>query len=194
MTRRSTEAIVLVGPMGAGKTSIGRRVARELQLPFSDTDSLIVRDHGPIAQLFASHGEAHFREVERGAVREALARGGVVALGGGAVLDADTRKDLSAHRVVLLTVSPRIVRARIQGASRPLLADGDDPVARWETIMASRSALYAEVADITFDTSSGPLSQVVHDIVSWVHGVLEDPAGPSGENVRNAQSERSESK
>lgn len=191
MTSSHTEAIVLVGPMGAGKTSVGRRVARDLQRPFSDTDSLIVRDRGPIAQLFASHGEARFREIERGAVLEALAQGGVVALGGGAVLDADTRADLAAHHVVLLTVSPRIVRARIQGASRPLLADGDDPVARWESIMASRSALYAEVADVTFDTSSGPLSQVVSDIVSWVR-VVEDHAGPAGEHVRGALSERSE--
>jgi shikimate kinase len=168
MTSSTPEAIVLVGPMGAGKSSIGRRVARELGVAFTDTDSLVVRDHGPIPALFAAQGEAEFRRVERIAVCEALASGGVVALGGGAVLDPDTRQDLARHRVVLLTVSPRTVRGRIQGESRPLLVEGEDPVARWEAILAERVGLYQEVADITFDTSTGPLAHVVADIVSWV--------------------------
>jgi shikimate kinase len=170
MSGRSAQAIVLVGPMGAGKSSIGRRVARELGIPFTDTDTLVVRDHGAIAELFATQGEARFREFERAAVKEALARGGVVALGGGAVLDADTRRDLEDHRVVLLTVSPGIVRGRIQGAARPLLIDDEDPVARWETIYESRRPLYAEVADVTFDTSTGPLALVVADIIGWAQG------------------------
>ncbi|GAA1950832.1 shikimate kinase [Microbacterium deminutum] len=194
MTRTSTEAIVLVGPMGAGKSSIGRRVARELGLPFTDTDTLVVRDHGPIAQLFATQGEAGFREMERGAVQEALARGGVVALGGGAILDPATRTDLGAHHVVLLTVSPQIVKARIQGARRPLLADGDDPVARWEAIVASRSALYAEVADVTFDTSHGPLALVVKDIVSWARHMREGRGIPANGNAWDALSEGTETK
>ena len=83
----SARAIVLIGPMGAGKTSVGRRVARALEVPFADTDKLVVRDHGPIPELFAHHGEGYFRALERDAVAEALERGGVVALGGGAVLD-----------------------------------------------------------------------------------------------------------
>ncbi|MFH8249837.1 shikimate kinase [Microbacterium sp. B2969] len=170
MAEGTTAAIVLVGPMGAGKTSIGRRVARELGVTFTDTDSIVVRDHGAIADLFATQGETRFREIERAAVGEALARGGVVALGGGAVLNADTRHDLAAHRVVLLTVAPHIVRSRIQGEARPLLATDDDPVARWQTIMAARKPLYEEVADVTFDTSSGPLALVVADIVAWVRG------------------------
>lgn len=161
-----TGAIVLIGPMGAGKTSIGRRVARELGVPFADTDKIVVRDHGPIPELFVCEGEARFRELEREAVREALARGGVVALGGGAVLDADTRARLKDHRVVFLTVSPNIVAARIHGADRPLLADGD-PVARWKRIFAERRELYDEAADVTFDTSTGPLAAVVADIVAW---------------------------
>ena len=159
-------AIVLIGPMGAGKTSVGRRVARALGLPFTDTDKLIVRDHGPIPELFASSGEAHFREIERAAVAEALSRGGVVALGGGAVLDAQTRARSRAQRVVFLTVSAHIVAGRIHGSARPLLADAD-PVARWQRIFAERRRLYEEVADITFDTSSGPLSAVVAEIVTW---------------------------
>ncbi|MFB9646425.1 shikimate kinase [Microbacterium terregens] len=159
-------AIVLIGPMGAGKTSVGRRVARALGQTFTDTDKAIVRDHGPIPELFASFGEARFREIERTAVADALARGGVVALGGGAILDAATRADLAAHRVVLLTVSPHIVAGRLHGGDRPLLADAD-PVARWQRIFAERRGLYEEAADVTFDTSSGPLAAVVADIVSW---------------------------
>lgn len=159
-------AIVLVGPMGAGKTSIGRRVARALGVGFVDTDKLVVRDHGPIPELFVRFGEAHFRALERAAVREALAAGGVVALGGGAVLDAATRADLAAHRVVFLTVSPKVVAGRIQGGDRPLLADGD-PVARWQRIFTERRSVYEEVADLTLDTSSGPLAGVVAEIVAW---------------------------
>jgi shikimate kinase len=161
-----TRAIVLIGPMGAGKTSVGRRVARALDRPFSDTDKIVVRDHGAIADLFASHGEAHFREVERVAVQEALTGGGVVALGGGAVLDAATRADLKRHRVVLLTVQPHTIASRIDGGARPLLA-GEDPVVRWTRIFDERRSIYEEVADVTFDTSSGPLAEVVTRIVGW---------------------------
>lgn len=159
-------ALVLVGPMGAGKTSVGRRLAKTLGVSFTDTDKLIVRDHGPIADLFVGYGEAHFRALERDAVREALAQGGVIALGGGAVLNSDTRADLVDHDVILLTVSPRIVAGRINGEERPLLA-GEDPVARWRRILGERMPVYREVADVTFDTSSGPLAGVVSAIVEW---------------------------
>jgi len=164
MTER---AVVLIGPMGAGKTSIGRRVARALERTFTDTDKVVVRDHGAIAELFTTHGEAHFREVERAAVAEALARGGVVALGGGAVLDAATRADLVGHDVVLLTVQPHVVASRIGGSTRPLL-NAEDPVERWARIYDERRPVYEEVADVTFDTSSGPLADIVTAIVEWV--------------------------
>jgi len=163
-------ALVLIGPMGAGKTSVGRRVARALQQPFSDTDKIVVRDHGPIPALFTAHGEAHFRAIEREAVVEALARGGVVALGGGAVLDPTTRARLAAHRVVLLTVAPHVVASRIHGDERPLLGD-EDPAARWLRIFEERRPVYEATADIAFDTSSGPLARVVDDIVAWAQGV-----------------------
>ena len=159
-------AIVLIGPMGAGKTSVGRRVARALGVNFADTDKLVVRDHGPIPAIFERFGEARFRELERAAVSESLAAGGVVALGGGAILDPATRADLAAHRVAFLTVSPKVVSGRIHGTDRPLLAD-TDPVARWQSIYAERRSLYEEVADITLDTSTGPLAAVVAEIVAW---------------------------
>lgn len=160
-------AIVFIGPMGAGKTSIGRRVARALHLPFVDTDRVIVRDNGPIPDIFAQLGEPRFRELEREAVAEALAGGSVVSLGGGAVLDPNTRTALAAHRVVYLTVSPETVASRIRDANRPLVA-GDDPVGAWERIFAERRPLYEEVADVTFDTSSGPITRVATAVLDWL--------------------------
>jgi len=177
----SAPALVLVGPMGAGKTSIGRRAARELGLRFADTDALIVRAHGPIPEIFATHGERRFREIERDTVAAALASGGVVSLGGGSVIDADTRARLSEHRVAFLTVSPVTVASRLRGSNRPLLADEEDPIARWQAIFAERRPLYEEVADATFDTSSGPLSAVVADIAEWYRGGHTDRA-PAGED------------
>jgi shikimate kinase len=166
---RSEHALVLVGPMGAGKTSIGKRVARTLRTRFADTDALIAAAHGPIPELFAAHGEAHFRSLERDAVARAVAGGGVVSLGGGAVLDPSTRTLLAAHDVVLLTVEPRIIAGRIGGGNRPLLGDGDveEAVARWTRIYEERRPLYDEVADLVVDTSSGPLSRVVETIAAW---------------------------
>lgn len=163
-------ALVLIGPMGAGKTSVGRRVARALGETFSDTDKIVVRDHGPIRDLFLAYGEAHFRAVERDAVAEALERGGVVALGGGAVLDPVTRERLTQHRVVLLTVAPHVVASRIHGDERPLLG-GEDPAERWLRIYEERRPIYEAAADIAFDTSSGPLARVVDDIVAWARPV-----------------------
>jgi shikimate kinase len=159
-------AIVLIGPMGAGKTSIGRRVAKGLGVPFTDTDASIVREHGPIADIFTTRGEAHFRALERDAVSEALERGGVVSLGGGAVLDEATRRALTAHRVVLLTVEPAVVAGRIRQSARPLLQD-EDPLARWAEIYAARRPLYEQLAHVAFDTSRGPLQGVVDDILAW---------------------------
>ena len=163
-------ALVLIGPMGAGKTSIGRRVARALGEKFQDTDKIVIRSHGPIPEIFATHGEEHFRALEREAVAEALTAGGVVALGGGAVIDPLTRERLAAHRVVLLTVSPQVVASRIHGDDRPLLT-GEDPVERWRRIYEERRPLYESTAHITFDTSSGPLARVVDDIVAWAQRV-----------------------
>jgi shikimate kinase len=166
MTSPEASSLVFVGPMGAGKSSIGRKVARELGVDFIDTDTMIVRQHGPIPALFDAHGEERFRALERAEVVAALASGGVVALGGGAVLDPETRADLARHRVVLLTVSPEIVRARIGGSQRPLL-NGGDAVARWEQIYAQRRRLYEEVADVTFDSSVGHISAVATAIAKW---------------------------
>ena len=158
--------LVLVGPMAAGKTSVGRRVARRLSVPFIDTDKRIVAAHGPIPTIFAEHGEPHFRTLERAAVAAALADGGVISLGGGAVTDAGTRELLRQHPVVFLTVSVDAVADRIRGGNRPLLA-GEDPVENWIRIFDERRDLYDEVASTTFDTSRRPMQRIADEIVAW---------------------------
>jgi shikimate kinase len=158
-------AVVLVGPMGAGKTKVGRRVARILGIGFTDTDRAVVREHGPIAQLFADHGEPYFRELERAAVVAALQTDDVVSLGGGAVLDAGTRRDLLAERVIFLTVSARAVEGRLGGGKRPLIRDG---VADWQRIFDERRNLYEEVSDLTIDTSLRPFDAIAEEVAEWV--------------------------
>lgn len=160
-------SLALVGPMAAGKTSVGRKVARLLQVPFTDTDKRVVAEHGPIPQIFAEEGEARFRDYERAAVAAALADGGVVSLGGGAVTDAETRALLRRHPVVFLTVSAEAVARRIRGAGRPLLDGEDDPVERWRTIFAARRDWYEEVADLTVDTSRQPMRTLAEHIAAW---------------------------
>ena len=164
-----SDPVVLIGPMGAGKTSIGKKAARALGVPFFDTDVAVVRDHGPIERLFAEFGEDRFRTLERAAVVEGLSHGGIVSLGGGAPLHPETYRDLAAHRVVLLTVSPRVVAGRVRDSARPLL-QGDDALQRWTAIFDERRPVYEELADVVFDTSSGPIQTVVDALVAWVRG------------------------
>lgn len=159
--------LVLVGPMAAGKTSIGRKVARLLRVPFTDTDKRIVAEHGPIPLIFAEQGEARFRELERTAVERAVEEAGVISLGGGAVTDGATRALLAQHPVVFLTVSEEAVADRLRGAGRPLLAGEDDPVERWRTIFAERRDWYEGVADLTVDTSRRPMRMLAEDIAAW---------------------------
>ena len=157
----TTRTVAVIGPMGAGKSSIGRRLAKRLGVPFVDTDQRIVAAHGPIAELFAERGEPAFRDLERAVVADALAGGGVVALGGGAVLDPATRDDLAACTVVLLTVDEAAVAARLADGKRPLLVDG---LASWRRIADERAAIYADLADVVVDTSRRPMAHLVEEL------------------------------
>jgi shikimate kinase len=158
--------IVFIGPSGAGKSRLGKRVARILDLPFADTDKMIAAEHGPIPQIFREHGEPHFRVLERVAVQRGLDGDGILSLGGGAILDAGTQVDLADHRVVLLTITPEAVAARIAGdADRPLVKNG---VQDWISLNAPRWEIYERLADATFDTSHRPNDQLADEVAAWL--------------------------
>jgi len=157
--------LVFIGPMASGKSKIGRRVARALRVPFIDTDSVVVAEHGAITDIFAQHGEEHFRRLERRAVSDALRNRAVVSLGGGAVLDADTQADLRRATVVSLTTTAAAVRNRSKNAKRPLLAAGPDA---WQRIYDERRPIYEALASIHFDSSTRPVDAIAADIVKWV--------------------------
>lgn len=174
--------LVLIGPMGAGKSRVGKRVARLLGARFVDTDRLVVAAHGPIAEIFDRHGEPHFRTLEREAVADALASDGVVALGGGAVLDPATRERLAGLPVVLLTVSAEAVEARLAGGKRPLVRDGG--LAAWERILEERRPVYEALAVLRLDTSHRADDQLAAELADWVREresrAGEGPADPAG--------------
>lgn len=166
MTFESRLPVVFIGPMGSGKSRIGRKVAAAIGAPFIDTDSVVVASHGAISDIFERHGERRFRELEREAVADALGERAIVSLGGGAVLDSDTQRDLRDATVVLLTVTTEAVAKRLHGGKRPLIAD--DGVAGWERILETRRPIYEDLATVTFDTSTGSLTELADDIVTWL--------------------------
>ncbi|QOV39613.1 shikimate kinase [Streptomyces ferrugineus] len=140
-------AVVLVGPMGVGKSTVGQLLAERLGVGYRDTDDDIVTEQGrTIAEIFVDEGEPAFRALEKAAVRRALAEhDGVLALGGGAVLDADTRALLAGQRVVYLSMDvEEAVKRTGLNAARPLLAV--NPRKQWRELMEARRHLYEEVA------------------------------------------------
>lgn len=171
-----SDTIALIGPPAAGKSRVGKRLAKSLGVPFVDTDTIVSSQHGPIPQIFAEHGEPYFRRLERAAVAEALQGPGVVSLGGGAVLDPATQADLAGTRVVLLTVRADAIAKRITNGKRPLITDLES----WKRLVASRSDLYQSLADYTADTSSRPIDTIVAEIAAWVAGADSAAAGTEG--------------
>jgi shikimate kinase len=160
--------IFLVGPMGSGKSAVGRRLAGRLGLDFVDSDEEIQSRTGvDIPYIFEREGEAGFRQREREVLDELTRRSGVlIATGGGAILDADTRERLKARgRVVYLrtSVGQQLARTR-RGDQRPLLNNAD-PRGTLERLMRQRAPLYEESADLTVDTDGRRVTAVVDEIV-----------------------------
>ncbi|MCM3657026.1 shikimate kinase [Agromyces mediolanus] len=160
--------IVLIGPMGAGKSRVGQKLAAEAGVPFIDTDARITERYGPIEEIFAREGEEYFRVVEREIVAEALAEEAVVSLGGGAVLHPATRVDLAALPVVWLQVSAAAVAPRLAGSARPLIAQGG--LDAWIRIRDERAPIYASLADLAIDTSRRSVARIVADITEHFGG------------------------
>lgn len=160
--------IFLIGPMGVGKTTIGRHLARALDLDFIDSDHVIEEKCGAdIPWIFDIEGEEGFRRRERAAIGELTQRRGIVlATGGGAVLDPDNRADLARNgTVVYLQASvDRIVARTGKSQNRPLLKTAD-PRARIEQLLAERDPLYREIADITVDTNRHGIRSTVNLIL-----------------------------
>ena len=156
-----TPIAVLIGPPAAGKTRLGKRVASLLGVEFVDTDKKVVAGHGPIPEIFQSLGESQFRAWERDAVSEALTTSGIVSLGGGAVMDADTQRDLEKLRVVLITATPDAIAPRLGTGTRPLLTGG---IEAWTALLAERQPIYDRLAEFTVDTSRGSMDAIAEGL------------------------------
>ncbi len=165
VTGRGPRAVI-VGPMGAGKTTVGTLVAEALGVPFRDTDADIEAAAGKsISDLFVDDGEDHFRALERAAVATALREfDGVLALGGGAILAAETRELLRGHRVVFLSVELADAVSRVGlGAGRPLLAI--NPRATLKYLLDQRRPLYLEVATVTVVTDGRLPEEITAEVL-----------------------------
>lgn len=170
--------VVLVGPPGAGKTTTGRLIAERLGVGLRDTDADVEASAGKaVSEIFTEDGEPAFRELERQAVLLALAEhDGVLALGGGAILDAGTRAALRGHRVAFLKVGmAEGVRRTGLSTARPLLA-GVNPRATFKSLLDARLPLYREVATVEVDTDAADPDQAADQVLDALGAV---PGGPT---------------
>jgi shikimate kinase len=159
--------VILVGPPGSGKSTVGRLLAARLGLGFLDTDDLVEAAAGkPVSDIFIDDGEARFRALEREAVVQALTgQDGVIALGSGAVLDAGTRQRLAGQRVVYLETGFTAV-ARRTGIDAPHPPLPGNPRARLRSLLNDRAALYQELALITAPTDEDAPEQLAEKIAA----------------------------
>ncbi len=156
--------LFLVGPMAAGKSTIGLQLARALHLPFEDSDRVIEERTGvDIPFIFEMEGEAGFRRREKAVIDELTARDGIVlATGGGAVMDPDNRRRLASRGLVIYlqtSVDQQLARTA-RDRNRPLLQT-EDPRARLEALYRVRDPLYREIADMIVETDGRSVREVV---------------------------------
>ena len=167
-----SRSIVMIGLMGAGKTTVGRRLAARLHLPFADSDHEVERAAGQsIADIFAEYGEAFFREGERKVIARLLKNGPqVLATGGGAFLDAETLANVRADGYSLwLRAELHVLMERVQRKRhRPLLRE-TDPVQVMRDLMKKRHPVYAQ-ADFIIDSREVPHEVLVNEIIEQLTG------------------------
>ena len=173
---------VLVGAPGSGKTTVGRLLAQQLGVSFRDTDAEIEASQGKsVAQLFVDDGEPEFRRLERAAVAAALHdHDGVVSLGGGAILDDSTRSLLANRATIWLRVGPETASARVgMSVARPLLLG--NVRRQLVELLRERSALYAQVADLTIDTDGREPVAIAAEIAQWVQARMSGGSSAGGQ-------------
>jgi shikimate kinase len=163
--------VVLVGPMGAGKTTVGRLLAGRWGVAFRDTDDVVEEAEGrSVSEIFVDSGEERFRALERAAVTRALAeQPGVLALGGGAVMAEETRAVLDGHPVVFLRVGLSDAAARVGlGASRPLLLG--NVRGTMKALLDERTPVYESVAVAAVDTDGRTPDEVADAVEEALRG------------------------
>jgi shikimate kinase len=168
----TANSVVLVGPPGAGKSSVGSLLAAELGVPFADTDDIVAAAAGkPVGDIFVEDGEPVFRELERAAVGHGLEAigpdGGVLALGSGAVLDPDVRRMLTGQLVVYLEAGFATV-ARRTGMDKPRVVIPGNPRGRLRAMLEERRPVYSDIASITVQTDDTAPEEVVADLAGWL--------------------------
>lgn len=161
-------SVILIGPPGSGKSSVGKSLAQRMGVEFSDTDTIIEKKCSKsISDIFVESGEPYFREIERAVVLDRLEQGvGVLSLGGGSVLDQQAQSTLrmSATPIVFLDVSLASASPRVGfNRDRPLLVG--NPRAKWQELMNARRPIYEELATFTVSTDDLTPSQVSGKIV-----------------------------
>lgn len=161
--------VVLVGPPGSGKTTVGEALAARLNVAFRDTDADVEAAAGvSISEIFVEQGEPRFRELERAAVAAALAdHDGVLALGGGALMDPTTEEALRGHTVAFLDVGITDAARRIGfNRDRPLLIQ--NPRAQWIALMDKRRPVYERVASLVVKTDGRTPDDIAAEIAEQV--------------------------
>ncbi len=164
--------VFLVGPMGAGKTTIGKQLAQNLHLEFIDSDQEIeARTGAPIDWIFDIEGEAGFRVREKEIIAELTQRQGIVlATGGGAITEAENRTFLAGRGIVVYletSIDQQVERTR-RDKRRPLLQASDDPEATLSTLNKERDNLYREIADVIVATNENSIKSVANKIIAQI--------------------------